>query len=65
MDDEIQLAPALLDCLDDAINRGDVFHVAGYDEIRAGFCCQWFHPLAKRFALVGERKLCALGCQRL
>lgn len=61
MDDEIELAPALLDRVDHGIDRGDVLDVAGQHEIRVDLGSKRLDALAERIALIGEgefRTLC-------
>jgi hypothetical protein len=61
MDDEIDLAPALLQPVEDGVERGHVGDVAMADEVRAEFLGQRLDALLEGIALIGERELGALG----
>src|SRR5690606_25660072 len=51
---EIELAPAFLDGIERGVDGGNVFHVAGQQEVRADFGGERLHALAQGVALVGE-----------
>ena len=60
-----KLAPFFLDGGDDAIDGGDVFDVAGNDQIGVHLGRQRLDTLAERFTLIGEGEFSAFSRNRL
>lgn len=54
MDDEVELAPELLDLGEDRVDRGAVGDVAMADDMAAEFLGERLDPLLQRVALIGE-----------
>ena len=58
--EKVELAPLLLDDLEDGIDRGRIGDVAMADDLGAEFLRQWAHAFAERLALKGEGQFGAL-----
>ncbi|MGY3449320.1 hypothetical protein ACVILH_001662 [Bradyrhizobium sp. USDA 4353] len=65
MDDEVEPAPGLAQCREDAIDAGDVLDIARQHVLDAELVGKRTHALAERIALVGEGHLGAVRSERL